>query len=189
MERKACRRSGEPVTPPHRDHRSPIPLHLGLSSLGSCTSSHHPFIDCRSLLLSLSHSLFFLILPNLSNVQGSSAFFLLSSLFFSLVVWTVSHHPFLSSLFTMQAQFLREYKLVVVGGGGASTLFLFGDVYSAHSPTLRHLRVQASESPPSPSSSYKATLWTNTTLPSKVRDHTNCLYLLFHSPGLTVSGT
>ena len=26
-------RSGEPVTAPHRDHRSPSTLHLGLSSL------------------------------------------------------------------------------------------------------------------------------------------------------------
>src|SRR5258708_4566075 len=76
----------------------------------------------------------------------------------------------LSSFFIMQAQFLREYKLVVVGGGGASSRFLFGDVHATtHTNPLRHLRVQASESPPSPSSSYKATLWTNMTLPSKVR--------------------
>lgn len=34
----------------------------------------------------------------------------------------------------MQAQFLREYKLVVVGGGGPSSLFLFGDVHAAHTP-------------------------------------------------------
>jgi hypothetical protein len=31
--------------------------------------------------------------------------------------------------FIIQAQFLREYKLVVVGGGGTSSLFLTGDVY------------------------------------------------------------
>jgi GTPase KRas protein len=35
----------------------------------------------------------------------------------------------------MQAQFLREYKLVVVGGGGTSSLFLTGDVSAAHTNT------------------------------------------------------
>ena len=89
----------------------------------------------------------------------------------SLFFTPLSSRRFLTSVIfffiTAQAQFLREYKLVVVGGGGASSLFL-GTSMSL-TPSLRHLRVQASESPPSPSSSYKATLWTNMTLPSKVR--------------------
>jgi hypothetical protein len=72
-------------------------------------SSFSPFIDTRPLFFS-----FLRTLPS-SSFQMSRV---RPPLFFRL---DSPSSPFLLSL---QAQFLREYKLVVVGGGGTSSFFL-----------------------------------------------------------------
>ena len=142
------------TTEPHRDHRSPSSRSSPLSLSFSSPFYRQPLPFTLPLLSSFLNSLKCpgsVLPPSFLPPCRLDGLSLLLSFFF----------------ITAQAQFLREYKLVVVGGGGASSLFL-GTSMSL-TPSLRHLRVQASESPPSPSSSYKATLWTNTTLPSKVR--------------------
>ena len=63
----------------------------------------------------------------------------------------------------VQAQFLREYKLVVVGGGGKSYHPLPG--YLEHKQ-ISFLKVWGS--PPSQSSSFKVISLTNTTRQLKV---------------------
>ena len=65
-----------------------------------------------------------------------------------------------------QAQFLREYKLVVVGGGGTSSFLSYLPPDSATSLTLLHCQV--SESLPSPSNSSRVILWTSMIQLSKV---------------------
>lgn len=67
----------------------------------------------------------------------------------------------------LQAQFLREYKLVVVGGGGTSSFFF---LFHTMNPTLLSLvHCQVSESLLSPSSLSRAISWTSMIPLSKVR--------------------
>src|SRR6267142_1121012 len=108
------------LTPP--DHRSVWITHPSSSTV---SHSHLPLIAyTHTLSFSPSHqySLFSSHkCPGFVRVPS----FLPISLFFS-------SRSCLIVVFIIQAQFLREYKLVVVGGGGTSSLFLTGDVYATH---------------------------------------------------------
>lgn len=73
------------------------------------------------------------------------------------------HQQELTALFYLQAQFLREYKLVVVGGGGE---FQAAEIrWTMSDNTCSN---QVSVNLPSPSNSFKVTSSTNTTQQSRV---------------------
>ena len=121
----------------------------------SPTCSPLPFRVTRLLLL--SHPLF----SQMSRV--SPPFFFPPPLFSSFL----PHRPLLPSL---------QCRLSFYGNISSSSsavvvrhLSFLPEMSVSLTPALPHLRSQASESLPSPSSSYKATLWTNMTPPSRVR--------------------